>query len=98
MGCVVKRCANGREAVDFYRSSYKEVDLVILDLVMPELNGKEALVYLQHINPHVKVLLSSGYSIDGDAQSILQQGALGFLQKPFHYTMLSAAIVKALKG
>jgi len=98
IGCRVTRCSNGREAVERYRVLYPEIDLVILDMVMPEMNGKETLTHLQRINPKVKILLASGYSLDDDAQSILQQGALGFLQKPFHQASLSAAIEKALKA
>jgi PAS domain S-box-containing protein len=74
---------NGLEAVNHYRNSWQDIDLVILDIFMPEMGGKETFYKLQEINPDVQVLLCSGYSLDGESQKIIDQGALGFIQKPF---------------
>jgi CheY-like chemotaxis protein len=72
------------------------VDLVILDMVMPRMGGKDAFLALRRINPQVKVLLVSGYSVEGEAQMLLQEGAKGFLQKPFRRAELAQAVANAL--
>jgi DNA-binding NtrC family response regulator len=59
---------------------------------MPDMKGGEVFDRLKEINPEVKVLLSSGYSIDGEASQILERGAKGFLQKPFDVERLSHSI------
>lgn len=91
-GYQVKVCENGKAAVEYYKKSWKQVDLVLLDMVMPEMNGKETFLALQKINPLVKVILSSGFSMDEDAQEILNQGVLGFIQKPFDANELGKVI------
>jgi CheY-like chemotaxis protein len=82
-GFRVSTCRNGREAIEHYRRHWREVGLVLLDLIMPELDGKATYRSLKEINPEVAVLLCSGYSLDGDAQALLDSGADGFIQKPF---------------
>ena len=67
-------------------------DLVILDMIMPDMGGSEAYDRLKEINPDVKVLLSSGYSIDGQATEIMDRGCDGFIQKPFNMKQLSRKI------
>jgi two-component system cell cycle sensor histidine kinase/response regulator CckA len=83
LGHTVKILNNGREAIEFYSNNWQEYDVIILDLVMPDISGKEIFRALSKINPSVKVILSSGYSINGEAQKILKEGALDFIQKPF---------------
>ena len=96
LGCKVTVCKDGAEAINYYRKSWKDVDLVILDMAMPVLSGRDAFIAMREINPEVKALLSSGYGVDGEAQSILDEGALGFLQKPYHLTELSRKVADAL--
>ena len=60
-----------------------EIDLVILDMIMPGISGGETFDRLRAINPDVRVLLSSGYSINGEAKHIMERGCNGFIQKPF---------------
>ncbi len=95
-GYQVLVARNGREAVDIYRKAKDRIDLVILDMIMPEWDGGKTFDELTGINPAVKVLLSSGYSIDGQAQSILDRGCKGFIQKPFSLNEFSQQIRKAL--
>ncbi len=83
LGCSVITADDGREAVACYAREWDEIDLVILDLVMPQMDGRDTFRAMRDINPAVKVLLSSGFSINGEAQQMLDQGALGFIQKPF---------------
>ena len=74
---------SGAEAVEIYREQGDKIDLVILDIIMPEMSGQETYERLREIDPNVKVLLSSGYSQNGQAQEILEAGVQGFLQKPY---------------
>ncbi|MFZ2657580.1 MAG: response regulator [Victivallales bacterium] len=91
-------CDDGIEAIGIYRKSFKTIDIVILDMVMPKMNGKQVFTSLKDINPDIKVILSSGYSIDGDAQSIIDSGAKAFIQKPFNMKELSNLIENVLNG
>ncbi len=74
---------DGARAIEEYKKSYKKIDLAILDMVMPGKNGKEVFAALKKINPEIKAVLSSGYSIDGQIQEILDMGILEFLHKPY---------------
>jgi CheY-like chemotaxis protein len=96
LGYRVHLCRDGQDAVAFYRESWREVDLVILDLIMPRLGGKDTFAALRAINPGVGVLVSSGFSVEGEAQSLLDLGALGFLQKPYQKTELAQKLQEAL--
>jgi two-component system, cell cycle sensor histidine kinase and response regulator CckA len=70
--------------------------LVILDLIMPVMGGGETFQCLRKANPRVKVLLASGYSINGLAGEILDQGCRGFIQKPFDLKEISIKIREIL--
>jgi signal transduction histidine kinase/CheY-like chemotaxis protein len=83
---------NGTEAVKILKENKDIIDLVILDMIMPGLGGGETYDKMKEINPDVKVLLSSGYSVDGEAASILERGCSGFIQKPFSMNDLSSKI------
>lgn len=74
----------------------KEFDLVILDMIMPGISGSKTFNALLEINPTVKVILSSGYSVDGEAQQIMNRGCQGFIQKPFRISNLSKKIREIL--
>lgn len=73
----------GKEALDIYSKKHKDIDLVILDIIMPDMNGKKVYERLKKIDAKVKVLISSGYSREGQAQAMLADGAKGFIQKPY---------------
>jgi CheY-like chemotaxis protein len=92
MGYHVSLAKSGKEAIDVYREQNGEIDLILLDMVMPDMCGGEAFDCLKAINPGVKVLLSSGYSLDGQAAEILKRGCNGFIQKPFNMEQLSQKI------
>ena len=62
---------------------------MLLDVIMPEMGGGETYDRMKKMNPDIKVLLLSGYSIDGQAEEILQRGCNGFIQKPFNVSKLS---------
>jgi two-component system, cell cycle sensor histidine kinase and response regulator CckA len=88
LGYDVMVARGGKEAVDVYRKHQSEIDLVILDIIMPDLSGGEVFDRLLDMNPEVRVLLSSGYSIEDQAAAILDRGCDGFIQKPFQLDQL----------
>ncbi|HNU85096.1 MAG TPA: response regulator, partial [Syntrophales bacterium] len=98
MGYRVITARDGEEAVEIYRGRSDEIDLVLLDIVMPRMGGGQAYDRIKSINPSVKVLLLSGYSIDGEATQILSRGCNGFIQKPFNLEQLSRSIKAVLAG
>lgn len=84
---LIARC--GEEAIEVYKKNGQEIDLVLLDMTMPFMGGSETYDRLKEVNPDVKVLLTSGYSIDGQAAEILERGCDGFIEKPFTINELS---------
>lgn len=92
LGYTVLLAANGREAVDIYRNNPGQIDLVLLDMLMPEMNAREAFFILKDIDPGIKVLLSSGYVSEEDTQDVLSAGAKGFLRKPYSMHELAQKI------
>ena len=89
MGYKVLLARSGKEAIEVYKKNKNKIDMVILDMIMPEMSGGEAYDRIKEINPNIRVLLASGYSIDGQAQEILERGCDGFIQKPFNVEQLS---------
>jgi CheY-like chemotaxis protein len=98
LGYRVYATGSGQEAIAVYMEKHKEIDLVILDMIMPGLSGDEVFERLREINPKIRVLLCSGYSINGQAQKILDRGCVGFMQKPFHLSNLSQTVRAVCDG
>jgi len=96
LGYKVVVAESGRKAVEIYERNQNAIDMVILDMIMPDMSGNETYDRLKEINPAIKTLLSSGYGINGEAQAILNSGCHGFIQKPFNLTNLSQKIRKIL--
>jgi CheY-like chemotaxis protein len=96
LGYDVLVSGSGAEAVETYRANAGRIRAVILDMVMPRISGGETFEQLRAIDPGVKVLLSSGYSIDGEARKILARGCDGFIQKPFGCADLSTKLKEIL--
>ena len=96
LGHEVLTARDGKEAVEVYKKKGDKIDLVLMDMVMPNMGGGEAYDRMKEINPRVRVLLSSGYSIDGEAREILARGCNGFIQKPYAIKELSKKIREIL--
>jgi len=96
LGYTVIQAQGGKEAIDLYRAHKDNIDMVILDMIMPDMGGGETYDQLKAINPELKALLSSGYSIDGQAKEILERGCDRFIQKPFNMKELSGKIREIL--
>ncbi|BBO68923.1 hypothetical protein DSCA_28530 [Desulfosarcina alkanivorans] len=92
LGYTVITADSGQAALDIYENRARSIDLIILDLIMPHMNGGDTFDRLKAVNPDVRVLLSSGYSIDGLASGILKRGCRGFIQKPFTVNALSRKV------
>jgi len=96
MGYRVLSVSSGQAAIAAYLEKRGQIDLIILDMVMPGISGGEAFDRLREVDPDVKILLASGYSVEGEAQKILDRGCSGFIQKPFQTGSLSRKIREVL--
>ena len=89
MGYKVLTARSGKQTVEICTKNKDEIDIVILDMIMPGMGGGETFDMLKEIKPDIKVLLSSGYSINSRAAEMLKRGCNGFIQKPFNIKELS---------
>ena len=98
IGYAVFVAQSGAEAIAIIEEKGDEVDLVVLDLVMPGMGGGEVFDRIKKLQPSLKILLSSGYSVNGEATEILNRGCDGFIQKPFNITVLSQKIKELMNS
>jgi CheY-like chemotaxis protein len=96
-GYEVLTASGGRQAIELVRRYGAKISLVLLDMTMPEMSGRQTYETLQKIVPGMKVLLSSGCGIEGQAQQLLDSGCNGFIQKPFDAVVLSAKVGEILQ-
>ena len=96
LGYNVLLARSGKEAVNVYEENKGNIDIVILDMIMPDMDGGEVYDRLKGTNPEIKVLLATGYSIDEQATEILNRGCNGFIQKPFNIEELSHSLREIL--
>jgi PAS domain S-box-containing protein len=96
LGYQVIPALSGRQAIELYKEKMVDLDLVALDMIMPEMNGKETYDALKRINPDVKVLLVSGYSLNKQIEELMDEGCNGFIQKPFDIVQLSHKLREVL--
>lgn len=92
LGYNVLVARGGKEAIEIYKKNHDQIDLIILDMIMPDMSGGKTFDKIRKIDSQIKVLLSSGYSINGQATQILKRGCNGFIQKPFSLQNLSRKI------
>jgi CheY-like chemotaxis protein len=98
LGHKVFVARSGPDALSIFQEHREKIDLVILDMIMPGMSGAETFERLKAIDPGVNVLLSSGYTLNGQAEDILQRGCRGFIQKPFTIEQLSQKIREVLSS
>ncbi len=98
LGYQILLAENGHQALSLYQDHQGRIDLIILDLVMPGLGGRETYQKIKQINDNAKVLLSSGNGLEGEAQQIMESGAQGFIQKPYRLEALSRKVAEILKS
>ncbi|MGD8364636.1 MAG: PAS domain S-box protein [Desulfobacterales bacterium] len=92
LGYDVLTADGGRAALKICKRHHARISLVILDLIMPDLGGADTCTLLKAVHPAIKVLLSSGYGINGNSSDIVKSGCDGFIQKPFDLNALSQKI------
>lgn len=98
LGYTVLSAGTGHEAIDVYKANKESIALVIIDMIMPGMSGGETFDALKKINPDVKVILSSGYSLTGQAMEIMERGCRAFIQKPFNIQALSRKVRGVIAG
>ena len=96
LGYKVLIARSGKEAIETYEKNKEHIDIVLLDMIMPDMSGSDTYDRMKEIDPDIKVLLSSGYSINGTATEILDRGCNGFIQKPFKMKELSQKLREIL--
>jgi CheY-like chemotaxis protein len=95
-GYRVYLAANGKDALQTYRAVWEEVDVVILDVVMPEMDGRACFERIREVNPEAKILVMTGYTSDGSVREFLSKGAVGIVEKPFEIQELTEAVRRAV--
>lgn len=98
LGYRVIPALSGKQAVELYKEKMVDLDLVALDMIMPEMNGRDTYDALKKINPDVKVLLVSGYSLNKQIEELMDKGCNGFIQKPFDIVQLSQKLRDVLEN
>lgn len=96
LGYHVSVTNDGQEGLEYYQVHQSEIDLIVLDMIMPRLSGFECFMALKKLNPDIRVIISSGYSMNNETAKVLSAGARGFVSKPFDIGKLSKAIAEAL--
>jgi DNA-binding NtrC family response regulator len=96
LGYDVLLANGGMEAMAVFDQNKDRIALLILDLIMPDVGGETVFDHVKSVRPDVRVILSSGYSIEGQAESILNKGCNGFIQKPYTLNQLSQKIKETL--
>ncbi len=98
LGFTVLKAKTGQEALDIAESFNGEIALTLLDVLLPDMDGVTVYSQLAEKRPGIRVIVCSGYSSDGPAQMIIDAGAMGFIQKPFSFNVLSEKIREALSN
>ena len=96
IGYGVLRAESGEEALAIFEANREQIKLVLLDMIMPGMSGKETFHRLRALDPHLPVILASGYSLGGEVDALLAEGCNGFIQKPFNVAVLAEKISQVL--
>lgn len=92
LGYDVILAENGERAVDFYQKRGSEIDLVILDMVMPRMNGRDAFKKIIAINPEAKIIIASGFSREARVNNLFEDGLKAFIKKPYRQAEISGLL------
>ena len=96
LGYSVLLAENGLDAVEIYEENPDQIDLVLLDMIMPKAGGHQTFYKIRAIDPEAKILLSSGFVSEAEVHDLLQQGACGFLPNPHRLPAVARAIREVL--
>ena len=97
-GYQVVLAENGREAIDIYKKQADSIDLVVCDMVMPEMDGYECFLKLKSMNPEIKFMIASGFTKDNSIDELKRKGLNGFIKKPFKATIISKMIAEIFEA
>jgi CheY-like chemotaxis protein len=97
LGYRVLTAANGQEALEVYRSA-ERIDLVLTDIVMPEMGGRELMRELRKMNPRMKGVAVTGYALEEDLRELREEGIVDVIHKPFDLSTLKEVVRHALDG
>jgi two-component system, cell cycle sensor histidine kinase and response regulator CckA len=92
LGYEVVTASNGREGVELFSSQHRDLDLVLLDMIMPEMDGSDAFVAMQQIDAEVPIVVCSGYAADEVVRNLQEHGLAGFLAKPYRRAVLAEVV------
>ena len=95
-GYSVLTVSNGREALRIFQEQKEKISLIIIDLIMPEMGGRECLREIIRVEPSAKVLITSGYEADGQIEDALEEGAKASIRKPYEARELLEAVRRVL--
>ncbi|MBN1165075.1 MAG: transporter substrate-binding domain-containing protein [Candidatus Krumholzibacteriota bacterium] len=98
LGYEVRAFSQGREAVEYFKEHHQKVDLVVLDMIMPGMDGAECFREMKKIDPGITAILSTGYGLNDRAREIIGGGMAGFVQKPYLISNLAKAVAENIKG
>jgi PAS domain S-box-containing protein len=96
-GYEVMAAEHGLDALNVYEARKKPIDLVILDMIMPKMNGWDCFHRLKKADPQVKVLIMTGYTSEGNPRQLLSEGAVGFIEKPLNLQMFTQAVQEGIR-
>lgn len=96
-GYTVLTAYSGEEAVDVYRRHKQKIAVVVLDIVLPDMDGREVFRRIREIDPEAQVIISSGYNQERDASDLLDEGALLFMQKPYRIASLVGTVGEVIE-
>jgi len=88
--------ADGEEGLSIYQDNYADIDLILLDMIMPKKSGVETFHAIRQITPDAKIIVTSGFRQDERVEKLLAKGAAGFIQKPYTINKLSEIIYEAI--
>jgi two-component system cell cycle sensor histidine kinase/response regulator CckA len=98
LGFNILEARSGAEALKVARSHDGPIDLALLDIGLPDMDGRKLYPLIKEARPDMKAIVSSGYAIEGPAQEILMAGAEGWIQKPYTFQAFSEKVSEVLNG
>ncbi|MBW4054031.1 MAG: response regulator [Proteobacteria bacterium] len=96
LGYTVYLAENGEQALEVFANHRSDISLVMLDMIMPKMGGKETFLRLRELAPTLKVIFCSGFNYEGTGADLVELGASGFIQKPYNRRDLSRAVAGVL--
>ena len=98
VGYTVLLAENGKKGIEVYLQNQAEIDLIVLDMIMPVMNGKESFARIKEIDPEIKIILASGFSKDEDIERMKKKDLCAFISKPYRSTELAGVVAEVLHG